>query len=102
MSPPAVNWPPAPVSTTKRTASSAVELGEERRELVAREHRDPVELAGHVERDRRHAAVGVVLDPEAVVLAHALSFDSSRRTLRRIFPMRSSEAPPRNGTRAGA
>ena len=64
----------------------AVELGEERRELVAREHRDPVELPGHVQRDRGHAAVGVVGDPESVVLGHTLSFDSSRRTLRRIFP----------------
>ena len=86
MSPPAVNWPPAPVSTTNRTDVVAVELGEERRELVAREHRDPVELPGHVQRDRRHAAVGVVLDPESVVLGHTLSFVSSRRILRRIFP----------------
>ena len=36
MSPPAVNWPPAPVSTTNRTVSSAVELGEDGGELVAR------------------------------------------------------------------
>ena len=86
MSPPAVNCPPAPVRTTKRTRVVAVELGEEARQLVAREHRDPVELPGHVQRDRRHAAVAVVLDPESVVLAHTLSFGSSRRTLRRIFP----------------
>ena len=75
MSPPAVNWPPAPVSTTNRTDVVAVELGEELCELVAREHRDPVELPRHVQRDRRHAALGVVLDPESVVLAHSLSFD---------------------------
>ena len=45
MSPPAVNEPPAPVSTTNAHRVVAVELGEDRRELVAREHRDAVELA---------------------------------------------------------
>ncbi len=60
----------------------AVELLEDAAELVARVHRDAVELARDVERDRRDAALGVALDPEAVVLAH----DSSRSMRRRIFP----------------
>ena len=86
MSPPAVNWPPGAGEHDEPHRVVAVELGEELRELVAREHRDPVELPGHVEGDRGDAALGVVVDPEAVVFGHALSFDSSRRTLRRIFP----------------
>ena len=63
-----------------------VELGEQRRELVAREHRDPVELAGHVEGDRGDAALVVAVEPEAVECGHAISLDSSLSTLRRIFP----------------
>ena len=103
MSPPAVNWPPAPVSTTNRTASSRSSSAKTRRELVARRHRDPVELPRDVERDRRDAALGVALDPEPVVLAHALSFDFvaqdppqdlSRGALR--------ERRRRSGTPAGA
>ena len=49
----------------------AVELLEETAQLVAREHRDAVVLAGHVERDP--GDVAVTLDAEAVVLAHALT-----------------------------
>ena len=60
----------------------AVELLEDAAQLVARVHRHAVELARDVERDRRDAALGVALDPEAVVLAHV----SSRSMRRRIFP----------------
>ena len=62
----------------------AVELHEDGRELVARGHRDAVELPGNVQRDRRDRAVA--LDPEPVVLAHTVAPVSSRNTLRRIFP----------------
>jgi hypothetical protein len=60
----------------------SVELLEHAAELVARVHGDAIEFAGHVERDGRDAALGVVLDPEPVVLAHSLS----RSMRRRIFP----------------
>ena len=66
-----------------------IELDEQRRELVARGHRDAVELPGHVERDRRDAALVVTLEGEPVVVAHTRSFrsfSSSRRTRRRILP----------------
>ena len=82
MSPPAVNASPAPREHHEANGSVAVELLEDGAQLVARVHGDPVELPGYVERDRRDAAIGVSLDPEAVVLAH----DSSRSMRRRIFP----------------
>ena len=63
------------------------ELREQAAELVACLHRDPVQLARHVERDRRHAALVVPLDAEAVVLRHELPTCSpSRSSRRRIFP----------------
>ena len=86
MSPPAVNAPPAPVSTTNRTPSSRVELLEHGRQLVARGHRDAVELPGDVEGDRGHAALLVALDAEPVVLGHTCSSLSSRAPVRRILP----------------
>src|SRR5204863_10078895 len=61
----------------------ASELLEQTRQLVACRHRDPVQLLGDVERDRRHVAVA--LESQAVQLRHAVT-PSSRRTRRRIFP----------------
>ena len=85
MSPPAVNWPPAPVRTTNRAVSSRVELGEDRGELVARSHRDAVELPGDVERDRRDRARRARPGTRRSSLMH-LAVVSSRSILRRIFP----------------
>src|SRR5581483_5376409 len=59
------------------------ELVENARELVARSHGHPVELAGDVERDRRHAVCD--LHAEAVVLGH-LAAPSVRNNRRRILP----------------
>ena len=56
-----------------------VELGEEPRELVAREHRDAVELPAHVEGDRRDSFAS--LDPEAVPAAHETFFAEPRSFL---------------------
>ena len=68
----------------ERDGVVAVELGEDRGELVARRHRDPVELARHVQRDRRDRVVA--LHPEPVVVRHPVAPVSSRSILRRIFP----------------
>ena len=84
MSPPAVNAPPAPVTTTNATASSRSSSAKTRRELVARGHRHAVELARDVERDRRDARRRA--HPEAVVVRHPVAPVSSRSILRRIFP----------------
>ena len=59
------------------------ELAEHLVELGARAERHAVELAGDVERDRRHAALG--LDAEALVLGHVVTL-SSRRSRRSSLP----------------
>ena len=84
MSPPAVNWPPAPVSTTNRIVSSRSSW-RRRRELITGEHRDPVELPGDVQGDRCDALCGScsTRNPSNSVTP-SLRFVS--QDLRRIFP----------------
>ena len=81
----------------------AVEVGKQRRKLVAREHRDPVELPGHVQREVGTPRVGVSGRPETVV------FGSRRSPSARFVGlcggsslMGSSEAPTPTGTLAVA
>ena len=81
-SPPAVKaWSPAPRRTIDAHGVVVAELAEDLRELVARAHADAVELVGHVERDRRDAAVVLARDAEAVVLGHVVP--SVVRSMRR-------------------
>ena len=62
------------------------ELVERASELVARLHRDAIQLPGYIERDRRDAALVVPLDAEAVVAHAVLTGWSSRSRRRRTFP----------------
>ena len=93
MSPPAVKPSPAPVSTTTRTLVVAPELLETLRELVARRHRDAVQLPGTS--SVIVATVTVALESEAVELGHAvavLSRGPAKDLPRRALRQRGDEA----------
>ena len=86
MSPPAVNWPPAPVSTTKRTASSRSSSAKSAASWSRASIETRLSFPGTSRVIVATPRVCIALDPEAVVFGHTLSFVSSRRILRRIFP----------------
>ena len=84
MSPPAVNARPAPrrtIAARRRPVRALEELAEP----VARGHRDAVQLLRDVEGDRRDPALLVAVEPQSVLIGHALT-SSSRSSRRRIFP----------------